>query len=96
MCSSTSLAFAGTKCTCITAAFPARDSNDVNVLRSDGSVWYDAGYSSMPTLVANASLQPVTAYYPAQVMQLSNQASEVGAGSSYTCACPRNVEFRLV
>jgi hypothetical protein len=62
MCSSASLSCAGTKCTCITACFADHYQSDVHVLRSDGTAWYYAAYSSMPVVVADASTVPVTGF----------------------------------
>jgi len=62
MCSSASLSCAGTKCTCITGCFADHYQSDSHVLRSDGTAWYYAGYSSMPVVVADASMIPVTGF----------------------------------
>lgn len=73
MCSNASLGCAGQKCTCITAAFAAHDYSDTHVLRSDGTAWYYAGYSSMPTVVANASQQPITGF------------TKIATGNQFSC-----------
>jgi hypothetical protein len=62
MCSSGSLSCAGTRCTCITGCFADHYQSDVHVLRSDGTAWYYANYSSMPAVVADASSIPVTGF----------------------------------
>jgi hypothetical protein len=62
-CKSASLKCAGLRCSCITACSGDRTSgSEIHVLRSDGTVWYYPNYYTLPTVVADSSMIPVTGF----------------------------------
>jgi hypothetical protein len=73
MCSTSSLNCAGARCTCITGCYGDHYSSDVHVLRSDGTAWYYTGYTAMPVVVADASMQPVTGF------------TKIATGNQFSC-----------